>query len=114
MIYLILQQNSPRHEKQVKPVERIDDEEKRLLKLMGWTDGGTESTVSFSPLFSSPSTQWEFSFSSVLPPKYLASVIHNKHADAMFPNFVPGLFVPLDQQLRNARPWKVRNYRTFG
>ncbi|KAL9980103.1 hypothetical protein ACROYT_G008646 [Oculina patagonica] len=36
-------QNSPRHEKQEKPVERIDDEEKRLLKLMGWKDGGTES-----------------------------------------------------------------------
>lgn len=46
MIYLILQQNSPSHEKQEKPVERIDDEEKRLLKLMGWTDGGTESKVS--------------------------------------------------------------------
>lgn len=41
-------QNSPRHEKQVKPVERIDDEEKRLLKLMGWTDGGTESTECIS------------------------------------------------------------------
>ncbi|CAH3110000.1 unnamed protein product, partial [Pocillopora meandrina] len=32
-----------RHEKQEKLVENIDDEEKRLLKLMGWKDGGTES-----------------------------------------------------------------------
>lgn len=46
MVYLVLQQNSPRQEKQEKPVERIDDEEKRLLKLMGWTDRGTESMVS--------------------------------------------------------------------
>lgn len=36
-------QNSPTHEKQEKPSERIDDEEKRLLKLMGWQDGGTGS-----------------------------------------------------------------------
>ena len=49
MIYLVLQQNLPRNEKQEKPVERIDDEEKRLLKLMGWTDRGTESMVSFPP-----------------------------------------------------------------
>ena len=41
-----LQQNSPTHEKQEKPPERIDDEEKRLLKLMGWQDGGTGSPVS--------------------------------------------------------------------
>ena len=45
--YLSLQQNSPRHEKQEKLVENIDDEEKRLLKLMGWKDGGTESMVSY-------------------------------------------------------------------
>ena len=45
--YLSLQQNSPRHEKQEKLVEIIDDEEKRLLKLMGWKDGGTESMVSY-------------------------------------------------------------------
>ena len=44
---LSLQQNSPRHEKQEKLVENIDDEEKRLLKLMGWKDGGTESMVSY-------------------------------------------------------------------
>lgn len=49
--YFVLQQNSPRHEKQEKPVERIDDEEKRLLKLMGWTDRGAESLVSFRPSF---------------------------------------------------------------
>ncbi|KAJ7375027.1 Gametoproteintin-binding protein 2 [Desmophyllum pertusum] len=41
-------QNSPRHEKQEKPAERIDDEEKRLLNLMGWKDGGTESTECIS------------------------------------------------------------------
>ncbi|PFX23903.1 gametogenetin-binding protein 2-like [Stylophora pistillata] len=41
-------QNSPRHEKQEKLVENIDDEEKRLLKLMGWKDGGTESMECFS------------------------------------------------------------------
>ncbi|CAH3109991.1 unnamed protein product [Pocillopora meandrina] len=41
-------QNSPRHEKQEKLVEIIDDEEKRLLKLMGWKDGGTESMECFS------------------------------------------------------------------
>ena len=45
--YLSLQQNSPRHEKQEKLVENIGDEEKRLLKLMGWKDGGTESMVSY-------------------------------------------------------------------
>ena len=45
--YLSLQQNSPRHEKQEKLVENIDDEEKRLLKLMGQKDGGTESMVSY-------------------------------------------------------------------
>ena len=44
---LSLQQNSPRHDKQEKLVEIIDDEEKRLLKLMGWKDGGTESMVSY-------------------------------------------------------------------
>lgn len=36
-------QNSPRHEKQEKPAERIDDEEKRLLKSMGWTEVGAGS-----------------------------------------------------------------------
>ncbi|XP_066018173.1 uncharacterized protein [Pocillopora verrucosa] len=41
-------QNSPRHDKQEKLVENIDDEEKRLLKLMGWKDGGTESMECFS------------------------------------------------------------------
>ena len=45
--YLSLKQNSPRHENQEKLVENIDDEEKRLLKLMGWKDGGTESMVSY-------------------------------------------------------------------
>ncbi|XP_066018168.1 gametogenetin-binding protein 2-like isoform X2 [Pocillopora verrucosa] len=42
------EQNLPRHEKQEKLVENIDDEEKRLLKLMGWKDGGTESMECFS------------------------------------------------------------------
>ena len=49
--YLSLQQNSPRHENQEKLVENIDDEEKRLLKLMGWKDGGTESMVSYFQLY---------------------------------------------------------------
>ena len=39
--------SSLQHEKQEKLVENIVDVEKRLLKLMGWKDGGTESMVSY-------------------------------------------------------------------
>ncbi|XP_068748253.1 gametogenetin-binding protein 2-like isoform X1 [Montipora capricornis] len=41
-------QNSPKYEKPDRPVERIDDEEKRLLKLMGWKEGGADSQDSVS------------------------------------------------------------------
>lgn len=61
MIFLFPQPNSPRHEKQEKLVERIDDEEKRLLKLMGWKDGGTESMVSNDYLSSFSPRETRFS-----------------------------------------------------